>query len=413
MAAANVCVALGAIALGAAAAANGPLPTTADVAAGADDPAWPALAHLLDGLDPRSRDLALRVQTERFGGGLPNWPGDRPFHSVVATARFAGDAFIIESVTTDLTRGNATTAETIAFDGERSFSRAQHSEGWLLVSRLAPLSPDLQHLGFIDQSGRGMGFLAADRRWLAEDLARAIELERSVRDGVLHVAYTFPQPDGTASRRGRFEIAMEHAPPPTGGVADAAAAQGDRMVAFGDQSFSVEPGEAPVETRRGGMRALRWESFDGVALPVECEYRVEHRQPGGHVASNRVSFRILEARRSSPEEVHAAIDAFAQPRAGETVFETDLRLQYRVGERRFLLEGVHYEAESPLVEIPGGTVPEILSKARRLDGGWREVDAEGAAPAPPSSAVHDGIRWLQFALGAGFIVLGLVIWRRA
>lgn len=384
------------------------------------------LAELLEGLDPRVQDIMLRVEVVRFGRGIPGWPDDKPFSKTVATAKFAGARFIIDYTVEDYSVRRPPLGETVAFDGRRSFVRGAHSPNWFIVGRSFRLSPDLQQLGFVDQSGRGLGWLAVEEQELADDLARAIELARREEGGRLSVRYAFAPPATSATLatpsasdvrqdergelvpRGDFELVVDRVGIPP--------AERTRMLALGDRSTELGADGTPFVVRRSGIRALAWQTTsEGLELPFECEYVVEHTPRAGAARSNRSQITILEATLAPREETLAAIEAFSRPRRNETVFDTDLRLQFRVGERRFLLEGALYEANSPLESVPGETGPEILRQARRLDGGVRELGPSPAfgAPPQPMNAVGDSVRWFQVILGALFIGAGLVIWRRA
>lgn len=368
----------------------------------------PPLGRLLDDLDRRSAHMAIHVRAVRFGEGVAKWPADRPLGSIEARARFDGAAFIVESATTDHARG-AVVAETLAFDGRRTYSRGNHSPGWLLVSRSAPMPANLEHLGFADQSGRSLIDGMAGGESLVDLLGAAAEIDRAMVDGATRVTFVRRDGDGAPMPHERFELVVERAPrsaedgdpdDPTGTA---------RFSEFVETSFSGEPSDSAIETQRRVRRAVRWGDFDGVWLPAESEHRLEQRQPNGRLMSTRVEVSVIEARRVDPDEVRAAIASFAAPRPGETVFETDLRLQFRIGETRFTLAGAHYEAEAPLLEIPDGGAAQLIAGARRLDGGAETPGWGGALEGPVPG---DTIRWLQLAIGAAFVGLGVVIWRR-
>lgn len=378
------------------------------------DDQGPPLARLLDGLDPRSAHLAMRIRAARFGDGLATWPADRPLSSIDATARFDGDAFIIESTTTDHTRGDLAVTETLAFDGHRAFSRADHSPGWLLVSHSAPLPAEMQHLGFLDQSGRWLVDNLADGASLSSALASGMEIGRTFDGGAVHVTFVRTDAEGAALPRERFELTIEPDPMHAVEVDVSGATATPRRVRIGNlaaTSFSVEGGAVASETRRQQMHATRWDDFDGISLPASSEHRLEQWQPNGRVQSSRVDFRVIDAHLADPADVRREIAAFAEPRVGETVFETDLRLQFRVGERRFTLAGARYEAAMPLQTIPVESVVDLVAAARRVDGGTRWSSAPRREP--DLDRTGDLRRWIQLGFGAAFVAVGVWIWRRA
>ena len=388
---------------------------SAGLGAGAVPPAAPApsaevdlaatpLPRLLDGLDPRTRDILMEIEVVRYGRGIPGWPDDKPFSRLRSTARFAGEAFFVQHEIEDLSIQRPPQHETIAFDGHRTYVRGEHTPGWLITSRRFILPPDLRQLGFVGQTGLGLGWLAAEGRDLQDDLADAVEIDRRTEDGRLHVAFAFRRADGRPLDRGQFEMVLDRRDGFT------------RLLAVGDRSTEPRPDGSMAVVRRSGIRAVAWETTpDGLHLPRESEYLMEQTPLAGSSISSRSTLTLHEARTASAEETLELIRAFARPRPGETVFDTDLRLQFKTGETRFLLEGASYEAVTPLTDVPGDTVQEILRQARRLDGGWREsgaVPGGGASPAP-LNPVDDTLRWILLSFGAACIVAGLVIWRRA